>query len=277
MKKIHRIMFVQLFFILSPVLLYFAILRFTNGIDEFYRLVTLFTASSPLLSGVAKTSYDEGYYIVFFILVSTIIYFKVSKSNAEKDINTGNDYLDCNYFTFWICAKILKFRKCSLERVPIPMQFMLVINDTFVETLVQEPNSIDLQPETYYVEMPKISETNVVNIVLEDTFEINEANLPNSVTKYPIIKISRGECNKKLRLSSRKFLDCIRLRICELPSNVSELNIFATTNAFHSKLVAEQNFKVAGRSSIHIIRVFYTKKDYTIFDDKFIQINLSKD
>ena len=66
--------------------------------------------------------------IVFMLIV---LYVWIRKSNKSSLLNTGDLYHDHLYAGYWICSKILGYRKCSLIRVPIAMQFKLVIRDTF--------------------------------------------------------------------------------------------------------------------------------------------------
>lgn len=65
------------------------------------------------------------------IVLMLLTLFKIRKYNSEKLFNTKNVYHDYPYMWYWICAKILGYTKCNLKRVPIYLEFKLVLEDTF--------------------------------------------------------------------------------------------------------------------------------------------------
>ena len=70
----------------------------------------------------------QGDFVVSLFFVLTLIKF-YHKMNENKLLNTGMRYHDHSMLYYQLCAKLLGYKKCSLVRVPIGMQFRLIMND----------------------------------------------------------------------------------------------------------------------------------------------------
>lgn len=59
----------------------------------------------------------------------------IRRFNAIDILNKGSDYHDHYYVSYCFCRYVLGYKKCCLTRVPIYMQFKLVLADLFPEYL----------------------------------------------------------------------------------------------------------------------------------------------
>ncbi len=189
--------------------------------------------------------------LVLFVL------WRVRAHNKDFLMNRGNAYHQYPYAWYWFCANILGIRKCNLVRVPIFMQFKLVIRGTFVDYPLEE---------TAYppVENEDDTSTNVengeaggqeVNLILEDTYTINNKQIPESKRSLRTIKISRNDGNDKGRHFSQKYIDAVINTVRDLDQN-TVVNVYATTNPMNTKHIASRAFALADRGNIQHLYVF---------------------
>ena len=191
------------------------------------------------------------------IVLMLLTLFKIRKYNSEKLFNTKNVYHDYPYMWYWICAKILGYTKCNLKRVPIYLEFKLVLEDTFskydVGTEDDYPKIENEEIEIYKKNWNPGSQE--INLILSDTYPIMESQLPARKSTLPILAIVRKRSDKS-RYYSPRFISKIVDEVRNLPRNMTFVNIFATTNAKHTKQIVEDAFKMAERGNVKKLVVF---------------------
>ena len=139
------------------------------------------------------------------IVLMLLTLFKIRKYNSEKLFNTKNVYHDYPYMWYWICAKILGYTKCNLKRVPIYLEFKLVLEDTFSEydvgTEDDYPKIENEEIEIYKKNWNTGSQE--INLILSDTYPIIESQLPARKSTLPILAIVRKRSDKSRYYSPR--------------------------------------------------------------------------
>lgn len=204
-----------------------------------------------------------------------LLILKLRQANEKKVLNTGKEYHQHSYVGYILCSSVLGYKKCRLIRVPIAMQFKLIIRDTFSEYDYGEDDDYQrIDNEYIRVQLPE-NYTSTVNIVLSDTYPINIEMLPASTSKLEIVWISRNNNSvDSSRCFSTKFCETVRNTIHYLPSNVNSVNLYSTLNPKHCYWIARNVFKMGGRSNIRTLYVFpqsYKNSSWN-YDEKGIKI-----
>lgn len=217
--------------------------------------------------------------VIGIILMLLMLFKFIRKSNEDYCLNKSNYYHEHLYLGYLFCAKVLGYKKCSLVRTPIYMQFKLAINDTFNEYVVGTEEDYNVV-EDENIEIREISDlyTSSVNLVLSDTYPISKGMLPASTSNLSTIWIVRIDSSKMVRTFSKKFCNTIKEIVSGLPNNVETINLFSTLNPKHSLWIANNVFKMAGRCQIKTLKVFpqpnkngnwnFAEKGVVIYDER---------
>ncbi|MBU5304832.1 hypothetical protein [Eubacterium callanderi] len=202
----------------------------------------------------------SGNWTIGFLVALYVLFNFFRKSNKEIILNKGNIYHKHSYAWYWFCSKILGYEKCSLILVPIFMQFKLVLKDTFKEYPLD--NSFFPEKECEVQIIKNIDNDKAifeeVNLVIEDTYPIQDSQIPRNNVDLNVIKIKRISEKIGKRVYCRTFVDSIVEIIRELPEGTI-LNIFATTNPKHTYEIAKKGISLAERSNIKRVNIFQQK------------------
>lgn len=202
----------------------------------------------------------SGNWTIGFLVALYVLFNFFRKSNKEIILNKGNIYHKHSYVWYWFCSKILGYEKCSLILVPIFMQFKLVLKDTFKEYPLD--NSFFPEKECEVQIIKNIDNDKAifeeVNLVIEDTYPIQDSQIPRNNVDLNVIKIKRISEKIGKRVYCRTFVDSIVEIIRELPEGTI-LNIFATTNPKHTYEIAKKGISLAERSNIKRVNIFQQK------------------
>ena len=199
-------------------------------------------------------------------VASVILFFAVliviRKFNQGFVMNRKRVYHDYCYAWYWVCAKILGIKSCDLVLVPIHMQFKLVIRATFQEYPLDETEYpvVENESDSKILETNQEDPTREINLVLEDTYEIEERQIPKSKQGYWTIKISRNSGADSSRHFSQKYIEAIIKCIRDLKGKVS-VNVYATTNPMNTKHIAKRVFGLGERGNVEHLYVFQQSKD----------------
>lgn len=191
--------------------------------------------------------------IIFF--VAWLLIFR----NANKDyvMNALRVYHDYPYAWYVFCAKVLGIKKCDLVLVPIHMQFKMAVNSTFEEypldsndyTIVENEADCDV------VRNNLTAEINEVNFILEDTYAIEQQQIPVSKRELPTVKISRNAGKRNGRHYSSKFIEATVDVVREFNQDIV-VNVYATTNPMNTLHIAKDAFASADRGNIKHLYVY---------------------
>lgn len=258
-KKIY----IQLFIILIPLL---------SGIiwplqDLFYTFLSFFFNIDPLKGFLASISNNNKVNSIILggLLTGSLWTYRNNK-NKDKLLNTGNGYFDSAYFHFWIGSKILGYGKVTLIKVPIQLQYKLIINDTFQEILV-DPDGREIEEDVNITTSNLEVESDTINFILSDTYQTKIEEIPQVKRNLPTIIIERSSEYNGVRTFNPNFVNEIRNYSNLYSRQYKHINIFATTNTNHNKAIVEQCFKNGGRTGF---------KKISVFDQKAESINNSR-
>jgi len=225
--------------------------------DALYAVLAILSIEiSPIEAILSSLPLSErGVSLVCGFLISSILLWVLRKVNKEKVFNTGDKYGEYPLFLYYFASKILGYGFVTLVRVPIHLQFQLVIKDLFDNVKVDDNTRAYVQPvKVMKKNMEHIS--NEVNLVLNDTYKILEEQIPPNKRHLPTIIIFNGNKFSGVRNFNTKFVDEIRKQTNKYSQNYSQINIFATTNTKHNKAFIEECFKNARRTGFKNLTVF---------------------
>lgn len=196
-------------------------------------------------------SFSRPFVLAFLIWV---LWKMIRASNKTAILNSGKYYHDHFYISYWVCRWILGYSSCNLARMPIYMQFKLVLNDLFPVFIYNEGIQESGDTDTIIVTAPQAI-TNTVNLVIMDTYDIYDNQLPDSVVSLSTIRIERLP-KTNVRYHSNALIMKTTEVVRNLPHNVVRINIFATTNPWNTYDLAKQVINTGGRDTIKEIFVF---------------------
>lgn len=212
----------------------------------------------------------SGNWTIGFLIAVYVLFNFIRKSNKEKIYNKGNIYHNKPYWWYWLCSKILGYKKCNLILVPIYTQYKLILRDTFEEYPFKE----DVFPQKEYqinVER-KINETNHnskdINLIIQDTYPISYNQIPSNFKTNMTISVKRVSLKFGERVYSKELVDTIIEEIRKLNDGVT-LNIFSTTNPKNTFEIVKKAISLAERGNVTHVNVFQQNRDEErIFDNK---------
>lgn len=181
------------------------------------------------------------------------------RTNKEKLFNTGNRYNNYPIYIYWLAAKVLGYGKVTLVRVPIYLQYKLVLADLFPNTLVD--SDIEKKEQVVVVSeknMEKASDE--MNLILADTYEITEGQIPLNKRDQPTVFVQNGPNFKGDRIFNSEFVKMVREKTNLYSSSYKRVNIFSTTNTNHNHAIISKCFKNADRTGFKNIVVYQANK-----------------
>lgn len=193
------------------------------------------------------------------IFLVVLFFMLIRNANKEYMFNKGDKYKDYPYTWYWICAKILGYRKCNLILVPISMQFKLVIRDTFEEYYCGTYS----QKEKDIVSIDKLNmseQSGEVNLIIADTYPLSIEQIPVSKRNLPTIHISRDNKYDSNRYNSPQLVQAVVNEVRMLPPNLKSINVYATTNPLNTVNMVNDAFKLGKRGNVDVISVFQQKQ-----------------
>ena len=245
-------------------------------IEEILTGINISNVSIELSNVTIPTDLIKAVICLFFV----IAYYKyITSSNSEKLLfGGGSSYDDYPYWLYWIASNILKYKYCRLMLVPVYMQYKLLLNNTFPVFLTG--NNIDeTQNESNYPieiedaivdEINKDKSNNTLNLILIDTYEVKENQLPKNIFHQHSIFIRRSNKIDGTRKYNQNFVDQIKAQISKLDSSIDTINIYANTNPKHNKMIVQNVFSLGQRSYIKNINVALQEKKTFRFTNLYI-------
>ena len=218
--------------------------------------------SNIILIGAIKVG-NWAIALVLFI----IILWRIRSHNKDYIMNESNRYHDYPYSWYWYCSKILGIMKCNLVLVPIYMQFLLVIRNTFAEYPLHEEDYPIIESERSSVSVinQNASESEI-NLILEDTYPI--VDIPATKRQLKTIKILRSDSDNCGRHFSEQFIEEIINAVRKENEDIT-INIFATTNPMNTLNIARRVFMTANRANVKHLYVFQQNKNMASNRRKF--------
>lgn len=215
-------------------------------------------ASQKWFDYVFNFMWSKGDWAIGLFLFVTVL-FSIRKLNKGYMFNKGTTYKNYPYAWYWFCAKILGYSECNLILVPIYMQFKLVLRDTFDKyycgTFSKKDNDVVL------VKKKNMSnESDEVNIIIADTYPLDITQVPITKRNYPTISILRDNGIDHNRYDSPELVKAVVNEVRDLPIDVTEVNVYATTNPLNTRNIINEAFKLGERGNLDVITVFQQKQ-----------------
>lgn len=198
---------------------------------------------------------ERGVSVLSGLLISTLIWIPLTRSNKEKVFNNADKYGDHPKVVYLIAAKFLRYKTISLINVPIYLQFYLVIHGVFDNFKIDENVSERSQAVSVGKRNMELI-SNEMNLVLSDTYKISKEQIPFNKRHLPTITISNGNEFNGVRNFNTNFFEEVRIQTNTYSHNYGHINIFATTNTNHNKAIIESCFNNAGRTGFKNLSVF---------------------
>ena len=248
----------------------------------FLKVLLSWDLSDDLLSVGAYGSF------LIALVVSILLLKTFNEKNSHRTLNTGNYYHNHTYFGYWICSNILGFGKCNLYLVPAPMQYKLVIRDTFEEYVyenvcheIKGDDIVDCKPEGNIREHIK---GNIVNLIISDTYVITNDDIPSEVEQYENIIISRTIKHDKMRYKSESLIKTVSTVVRQLPSYVDTINVLGTLNPYNCYRIVNEIFKTGCTGAIENLIVYkqdtktwkFVSKGERIYGKQLKEINYER-
>ncbi len=231
--------------------------------------------SSPTIDN-AKYYYlmISGNQVMGIVMSLYFLFHFVRKWNKETVLNKRNIYHNKPYWWYWICSKVLGYHKCNLILVPIYTQYKLILRDTFDEYPFEE--SLFPQEKREIDVYRNLNKENVcekeINLIIQDTYPINENQIPSRLKMNNTISIKRSSNHFGERIYCKELVDNVVEEIRTLDNNI-KLNIFSTTNPKNTYEIVKKAIGLAERGNVKNVYVFQqNNKGMRAFKDKAYRI-----
>lgn len=205
--------------------------------------------------------------ILFVIQLSMVRYYNTKKEFAPTDL-----YGNYPIFIYNIAFYLLGFKIVNLKMKPIPLQFKLLHqkNFDFIDDTEYSPDEFDYDV-SYLGKLD--SKAKQINIIIADTYIINENMIEKSILKNYTIKIDRmGQVG--VRTNSKKLINILIKEIQKSKSKCGEFNLFLSTPASINRSIYQQVFQTGGRDKFKLNIYQQDNKNNFIFNDKPVTISL---
>lgn len=260
MKKI----LVQCFLILLPVII-FAV--FPLQVEIVYGVLSLrgidFTKFDEIINSIIENKRLIS--VICGVVLAIFILMWLKKANKDKLFNTRNKYNEYPLWIYWVASKILGYGKVSLVRVPIYLQYKILLKDVFPEIIVD--NDVEEKGRsTVVIEKNMEFPSNELNLVLVDTYEIIDSQIPSNKAHLPTIYIKSGNETDSNRSLNLEFIKEIRKKTNDHYRAYNQLNVFSTTNTNHNKLIVNKCFKNGSRTGFENIFVYQASRSNYVFN-----------
>lgn len=199
--------------------------------------------------------------IIGIVLMFFILFKLVRSSNKNNILNKGNRYHDHSYIWYWFCSNILGYESCNLVLVPIHMQIKLVVRDTFKNFPLNDDMFSECNNEVFKRITNVEYKTDNINLILEDTYFIRDAQINEVDLNKFTIRISRKIEDEGTRSYSSTFVDEVVTSLRDLPEDTN-VNIFATINPKHCYEISKKGIALANRGNLKQVFV-YQQEDYS--------------
>lgn len=264
-KKVMNKVIAQVIIILSPIIIsfFYPIQDIAYGIISIVKDPTKF---DEMVRGIIDNK--KVISIIWGVLASILIHYFIRIRNKDELFNTGGKYNDYPLWIYWIAGRILGYGKVSLIRVPIYLQYQLLFKDMFPEIVVDD--EVEKREHTVEIIKKNMDEiSNEINLVLVDTYEITEDEIPIGKLNLPTIIIKSGNQIDSDRSINPQFVKEVRQITNIYHREYTQLNLFATTNTNHNKFIINKCFKNGNRTGFKNIFVYQASRTDYVFNEGY--------
>ena len=204
--------------------------------------------------------------VVIGLILAYLVLTIIRNNNKEGVFNNSNIYYDINYASFWIAAKVLGYTKVSLMNVPIYLHYIICFKGDFQNVEYIDTEEIDKPVSVKITNDNRQGKT--INILIKDTYDIEDRMLPKEVVNSPMIIIDNYINTDGQRLYNKNLQKKKKKQIDYYSRFYTKVNIFATTNTQTSKAIIDYCFKNAGRTGFNEVYVYKQERNRNFVDRK---------
>lgn len=205
--------------------------------------------------------------LIIGLVLSYLFLTIIRNNNKERVFNISNIYYNMDYFYFLIAAKLLGYTKVNLVNVPIYLHFLICFKGHFQEVIFADTEDIDATVDVQLININNESDT--INIIIKDTYDITENMLPDTIKDLPTLIVDNYINTNNQRLYNKNLEKELKIKIDKHSVKYPVANIFATTNTKTSKSLIDYCFKTAGRIGFKKIYVFKQERNL-MFKEKVL-------
>ncbi|MER2189627.1 MAG: hypothetical protein ABS951_01620 [Solibacillus sp.] len=203
---------------------------------------------------------------VIGLVLAYLVLIIIRNNNKERVFNNGNIYYDMSYVYYWIAAKLLGYSKVTLMNVPIYLHYIICFKGDFQDIEYVKADEIDKPVQVKIINDNRLG--NTINILIKDTYDIEEWMLPREILNAPMIIIDNYINTQNQRLFNKNIEKELKKQIDQYSIIYTDVNIFATTNTETSKSLINYCFKTAGRTGFKKVYVYKQERDYKFIEKK---------
>ncbi len=225
-------------------------------------------------AGGVSEYFNIGNKILQALLIMIVIASRVWKSNKDVVLTQKYAQHSHSFLGYWYCRNVLRFSKCSLRMVPIPLQFRPILSGLFPDYIYDDGVDDNKEPDHVTVSVRNDKEiTSRVNLVIADTYEIKTAErIPAdqaSSTTYEVKRKTDG-----VRRKSDKLKEEVIRVLRGVPVHVREVNVYSTLNTYNCYKICREAFDTGARDCIETIYVYNQGKHDGRTFEKPVKIKL---
>jgi len=161
-----------------------------------------------------------------FLTLSTFSLFNSKRTFELRKTNYGSYHLivwKIIYFCF-------RYKTISLRFIPIYCQLRIIEMNLFEIKEIYDNISCD-NSYKYTVSTINLSAiSNIVNILIEDTYIIKLNELPSNLVQQTIYKLTRDNIESKDRVYSNHIIEVFNSILRDIDSKIEVVNLFMNTN-----------------------------------------------
>lgn len=181
----------------------------------------------------------------------------------KQDLIPDTLYGSIPYFILWFSSVFLGIKEIHLKLKPIPLQFKILKNHNCFNIIEDKIPSEDCD----YVYKDDNKESDTINLVIGDTYEITKDKLPKSTMCNRTIIVKRKDNKNNRRFYSENLIKKIANIINSLKKEHKEYNLFFNTNSKTNKELYYNVFNT-GRDDFILNIYNANSKNKFIFNDK---------
>ena len=218
---------------------------------------------------LSKISFNSNRTFIILLLI-IIQLFIIRKVNKEKEFVPTDIYGNYPIIIYNIAYFILGYKKVNLKMKPIPLQFKLLYENKFDCIVNTEYSANNYKYKVNHIGKlnNKISQ---INIIISDTYQIKENQLPKSKINNYTIKIDRmGQYG--VRTHSQELINLLIKEVQEIKKYCREYNLFLSTPSSINKAIYNEVFQTGQRDGFKLNIYQQDNKNNFKFKEKPITI-----
>ncbi|WP_277984720.1 hypothetical protein [Lactiplantibacillus plantarum] len=205
--------------------------------------------------------------ILAFIVMMVACYFIVRKCNKQKEFHSnGAGYLNWPFLILTVVGRFLGYESIDTVNVPIWLQFK-IYKSPWWQTKGLDRVNIECDTDEIICNFKRVKHSDgIVNVILVDTYDVK---VPVSILKkHDTLMVKRKTVNQGNRTFNKTFVGKSITEINRLYKlQYNSMNLFCSTNPFHTKEIVKGTFRMDGREHHMAVTVFQSVGEKHIYSE----------